>query len=822
MTDNARWAEIKALFGEALELTPADRTRLLDARCAADPNLRREVESLLASHDAAGDFIETPASVTLAPEDRSRAGDLIGPYRIEREIGRGGMGAVYLAVRADDAYRKRVAVKVIKRGMDTDEIVARFRRERQTLANLDHPNIARLLDGGTTDDGLPYFVMEYVEGEPLDRYCESRALSIRERLRLFRTVCSAVQFAHRNLVVHRDLKPDNILVTADGTPKLLDFGIAKLLTGADGGTVAPTRAAERMMTLDYASPEQLRGEAVSTATDVFSLGVMLYELVSGRHPFRRDGRPAYAIEVAICEDEPLRPGAGEIDLIVLMAIRKEPSRRYGAANELDDDLRRHLEGLPVAAHADSVGYRASKFVRRHKVGVAASALIAASLVAGIIGVSTQARIAAAERDRARVEADKARRVSAVLEQMLRAADPAVDGKDVTVAAVLGEASRRARIELAAQPDVRAAVRAAIGNTYYSLGLYDEAAAELQEALSLSESLHGRDAVETTDARVKLAYVHLEQGDVEAAERGFARAMTSLEAARARDVRDVRSRVINAMGLMAARRGQSDAAIAHYREALDITRALYGDMDLRVAEITNNLAVQAQAKANLDEAERLYRDALRVAQTLQGERHPGYATALSNLAGVMHSQGRLIEARPLYEQALALRTELLGADHSDLAFTEFNYADLLLQQGEFEPARAVTARILARRGRALPERHPIVPAALINQGRARLGLGDGAGAERDIREGLMLRRAMMPPDHWLIANTESILGECLMVRGRVKEAEPLLVWSYQRLLANRGPAHERTRDARARLVRLYETTGRPQLAAGLRSPATPRP
>ncbi len=345
-----RWEEVKHIFATVVDLPREHRTEVLDDRCGQDVALRAEVESLLRAHDTAGDFIERPAVLSTLGPDASLHGRTIGPYRLEKEVGRGGMGAVYLAVRADDEYRKLVAVKVVKRGMDTDEIVTRFRRERQTLANLEHPNIARLIDGGTTDDGLPYFVMEFVEGRPLDDYCEEHRLSRNDRLRLFRVVCGAVQFAHRNLVVHRDLKPENILVTSDGTPKLLDFGISTVLSADLGqSAISETRPAERLLTPDYASPEQLRGEPVSTATDVFSLGVMLYELLSGSHPFRRPDRPAYAVETAICEEDPPRPGLGaDLDAIVMTAIRKEPSQRYGSALELDEDVRRYLEALPAS------------------------------------------------------------------------------------------------------------------------------------------------------------------------------------------------------------------------------------------------------------------------------------------------------------------------------------------------------------------------------------------------------------------------------------------------------------------------------------------
>jgi serine/threonine-protein kinase len=818
--DATRWAHIKAVFADAMEHSGDDRQRYLDAACADDSALRSEVESLLHSHDRAGDFIDTPAVVAGGVfAEHPLAGRMFGHYRLERELGRGGMGTVFLGVRADAEYRKQVAIKIIKRGMDTDEIVARFRRERQTLATLDHPNIARLLDGGTTPEGLPYFVMEFVEGQPLDDYCAAHSLATDDRLRLFRIVCGAVQYAHRNLVVHRDLKPDNILVTQDGAPKLLDFGIAKLLGAeAEPGAPAQTRPADRLLTLDYASPEQLRGEPVSTAADVFSLGVMLYELLAGQHPFRRPGRSAYSVETAICEEDPAAPSAvvadarlrrrlgGDLDTIVMTAISKEPERRYGSALELDEDIRRHLEGLPVVARGAAFLYRASKFMRRHRAAVAAGVLTAASLIAGLVGVAWQARVAQGERDRARLEANKAERVSAVLQQMLRAPDPSVGSREITVAQVLDEASRRAAIELKDQPEVRGSVRAAIGNTFYSLGLYDRAAQELEEALTVARQSYGDHHQDTVHARVSLASVRMEQGQLDESEREYRAALLALEALQMTESDD-RAAAINGLGMVAAQRGQTEVAVAHYREALAMRRRLHGDNDMSVAEILNNLAVQAQGRADLAEAESLYRDVLRIVATLRGEQDPGYATALSNLAGVLHSQGKLDEAGALYERTLARRLTTLGVDHPDVTFTQFNYSDLLLQRGEYERAITLAESIVARRGKTLPERHPIVPAAMVTIGRARMALGDTAAAEQTLRGALALRRQILPPGHWLTANTESVLGECLLVNGRLSEAEKLLTASYERLLADRGPSHERTREARARLARLYRESGR---------------
>ncbi|HEV2202588.1 MAG TPA: serine/threonine-protein kinase [Bryobacteraceae bacterium] len=428
-----QWARIREIFEGALERPAQDRAAYLRVLCAGDDEMRRDVEGLLASHDSSTDFLETPAvhlaqalaSTGAHGEDGEYpAGYRLGPYQLERRIGRGGMGSVWLATRFDPEFNRKVAIKMVKRGMDSQEILRRFRMERQLLANLDHPNIAMLIDGGSTPEGLPYLVMEHVEGTPIDRYCEDRKLSITGRLKLFRAVCSAVQYAHQNLVVHRDIKTGNILVTAEGVPKLLDFGIAKLLR-SDSSTLdlAQTRPEMRPMTLDYASPEQVRGEAITTATDIYSLGVLLYRMLTARMPYGLETRSQAALQHAIREKAPLPPSAvvltdediaipqatqkidiavletrdkarkrlrrklrGDLDMIVLKALRKEPHERYVSAEQFSEDIRRYLEGRPVIARMDTPGYRWGKFLRRNAVSVAAAVVIAAGLI-GTAGVS---------------------------------------------------------------------------------------------------------------------------------------------------------------------------------------------------------------------------------------------------------------------------------------------------------------------------------------------------------------------------------------------------------------------------------------------------
>ena len=389
------WRRIKAVAAGALEQPEDTRPAYVAATCGDDRTLHAQVESLLSSAAEATDLFETPSVLiagaravveTLARFETSRVGERIGAYRIVRELGGGGMGAAYLAVRADEAYQKTVAIKVIKRGMDTEAVLRRFRNERQILAGLDHPNIARLLDGGTTSDGLPYFVMEYAEGVPIDRYCNDRQLSVAERIVLFRQVCDAVRHAHAHRVIHRDLKPGNILVTVDGVPKLLDFGISKVLA-ADPADATESTAFSRAMTPQYASPEQMRGAPITEASDVYSLGLLLYELLTGKRPYSLDGLTLQQIDQVVCGQEAIPPSthrrelAGDLDNIVLMALRKDTARRYATVGDLSDDLLRHLDGRPVRARADDVSYRAGRFLKRHRARAIEGAVVLLVLVA---------------------------------------------------------------------------------------------------------------------------------------------------------------------------------------------------------------------------------------------------------------------------------------------------------------------------------------------------------------------------------------------------------------------------------------------------------
>ena len=787
-------------------------------------------------------------ATTRRKEDRPQAERRIGPYRLLRELGHGGMGTVYLAARADDQYQKRVAIKVV-RGLNTEEIVRYFRRERQILAGLEHPNVARLLDGGSTEDGLPYFVMEYVEGQAIDAYCDEGKLSIEERLRLFQAVCSVVQYAHRNLVVHRDLKPANILVTAEGVPKLLDFGIAKLvnpeLAGAAGSVTGLA------MTPEYASPEQVKGRPITTATDVYSLGVVLYELLTGRRPYGQKAQGSLELLKAVCEEEPERPSTavgrteertlpsgekrtttpesasrtregtperlrrrlrGDLDNIVLMALAKEPQRRYPSVEALSEDIRRYLDGLPVHAHKASVRYSALKFVRRHALGVgAASGLILLTVAFGIM-MGIQARRIAWERDRARAAAGKADRINSFMREMLASADPRTGSRDVTVAAVLDRASARLETELASEPEIKAAVLTTLGTTYEGLGLFEPAEKHLRAALNTRISVLGAEHLEVARSLHALAIVLEDRGDLKEAERLKREALGMLQRLGAGEGEDAAD-TLGALARELEGLGNSWAAEELSRRTLNLYRRLSGTHRGAIAATLNNLGVVLGQRGDWTGAEMHHRLALEEIRTLRGPDHPEVAAAMCTLGAVLEKNGDVAGAETIYRDSLAIRQRLLGQEHPDTTRSMYALAHLLrTKKGEPEEAARLCREVLVLRGAALSDSHPMVAATLQLEGLSLMDLGQIGEAEPLLRESLELRRRSLPPGHWLIAASESSLGSCLKARGRYPEAETLMLHGYEGLKSSRGEANEVTVEARQRLVVLYEAWGKPEKAA----------
>ncbi len=907
-----RWQRVEEVFAEVAPLPPAEREERLERLCGGDADLLREVRSLLAADGAAGDFLESPALSETEREDLGRAarqaapvlpaaGWRIGPYRVERRLGQGGMGTVYLAVRDDQEYSQQVAIKVFSSSTDRADLLRRFRSERQILARLEHPNIARLLDGGTTAEGLPYLVMEYVDGEPIDRYCDRRQLGVDARLALVLQVSAAVQYAHQNLVIHRDLKPGNILVAADGNPRLLDFGIAKLLDGTDLPlTMAATRTGQRLMTPQYASPEQVEGGAITTATDVYSLGVLLYLLLTGRLPYRVEGERggALAIERAVLEQEPerpstaaretaaartgeSRPGTGgrsslfarlsrvrtgidaDLDNIVLLALRKEPARRYASAALLAEDLRRFRAGLPVAARPATLRYRAAKFVRRHRLGVALAAGLLA-VILGLAAVSTvQALRLARQRDEIRDERDKAVEVARFLEEVFQVSGPGqARGETVTAREILDQAAARLgaeRAQLDEQPEVEAALATTMGNVYRELGLVDRAQPLLDRSLALrreafgdrhpqvAESLHAlgllaivrgelpraealhrralalrRELLGEADPRIAeslngLGTALLAQADYPAAEQALRQALDLNRRHFGHDHPDV-AEGLNNLGLLHKQKGDLEGAEALYREGLRIWRRLYGEKHPALATQLNNLAALQVERGDLAGAEASSRESLAVAHRLYGPEHPEIALQLNNLGSALLLQGKSEEAEPLLRRSLALRRKLLGAEHEQVAMGLNNLGRLLHDRGELAPARPLYEEGLRISQKVFGEEHPRTATALANLAALLAESGDPAAAEPLARRALAARRKILGEAHADTGAALTMLGTLRLNRGAPAAAEPLLRQGLAVLEAALGGEHWRTADAQSQLGAVLATRGQaaeaePLLLAG---------
>jgi serine/threonine-protein kinase len=831
------------LATEVLARPTGEREAYLETQCAGDPGLRRQVEALLerrreafAWFDDLGAQVAASASLEL---EASRQEMRVGPYRTVRVLGHGGMGTVFLAERADGQFDQRVALKLIRLGRESEETVRRFLAERQILARLQHPHIARLLDGGV-DGGRPYFVMEYVEGLPLGRYCDERRLSVEERLRVFVTVCEAVQDAHRSLVVHRDLKPTNVLVTAGGTVKLLDFGIAKVLAQGVPDTGDPTVTGSRALTPGYAAPEQFRGEAPTTATDVYSLGVILYELLCGRAPFPVRGRSPGEVERAILEAEPEPPSraarrtqegpgtplpeelaaarsttagrlprrlAGELDAICLTALRKEPARRYLTADRLADDVRRHLEGLPLRAHRDSLGYRAGKFMRRHRWGVAAASLLGLLVVGFAAAMAVQSARVSRERD-------KARRVADLFVDTFRLSDPAeARGETITARELLDRGAHRIDGELGDQPEVQASLLVVLGRVYQNLGLFERAAPLLTKALAARRQVLGPSHPDLVESLNSLGELLRQKGDYRAAEPILREALaTSRRLFGAADPRVAET--LNHLGKVRYAQGAYPEAEAAVREALAIQRGALPAGHADLGESLNNLATVVLARGDQPGAESLFREALAVRRQALGPDHALVAASLNNLALVLQSRGAYDEAEGANREALAVYRKLFPDDNPRVATVLNNLGLSLYLKGDYAGAEPVFRESLAMRRRLLSPSHPEVAQSASNLGLLLQGLGRHDEAEALYRESLAVREKALGADHPLVAGSLNNLGLLFQARGRHGEAQALFAQGRDLLVRRLGPAHALVATSLSNLGSVALDRGRLEAAEAL--------
>ena len=786
-------------------------------------------------------------------------GDRIGQYRVLRTLGVGGMGEVYLAERADAEFEQQVAIKVVHGGSLARGIQSRLKIERQILAQLDHPNIAHLLDGGSLPDGTAYIVMEYVDGIPIDAFCDSNRLDVATRLKLFQTVCIAVHYAHQNLIVHRDLKPSNILVTAAGVPKLLDFGIAKLLDHRQAmhHTLAVTHADIRVMTPDHASPEQVRGQAITTSSDVYVLGVLLYKLLTGTGPFVIPSMRLTDIERAICEKDPPLPShsintedsatlsiaearnttagrlrrtlGGDLDNIVLMAMRKEPERRYSSSQQMAGDIQRYLEGKPVIARRDTMSYRTIKFISRHWLPVTAGASAVLLTLAFAATTYVQSLRIAAERDRAaeqRVMAERERaraeEVSSFLVNLFKLSDPQENrGNQVTARELLDSGAKRLQAGLQDQPATKAALLSTVGAVYDSLGQYKEALpiltesltlqpqsrdksrietllelgrartgagdlsgaeAPLQEALHLSQGF-GAASQESGRSLWALGVLRYQQGRFVDAKRLYNRSLDILEAASAPPT-DV-SALLDDLAQVYVAQQQWALAKQTYERALEVDRRVLGDDHPRVAERLNNLAIVAQNLGDLKLAETLFRDAIRRHERAYGDQHPDTGTVRGNYGLLLQREGRLAEAEPLLRNALDVQLKLYGPDNYNVAYARVSLAMLLHDQGNLGAAESEFREALAVYDKSLPANHQYRAALLMHFARLLVDRGKFAEALAMSEQSVNIWNATSPALSPYTAQAHAIHAYALAHLGKPREAAEELDAALPVLLKARG-------------------------------------
>ena len=870
-----RWQQIQALFHAALECDETERSAWLDTECD-DDELRREVESLLASHCQATAFIDRPAvdrsalhlsSVPLpgAFDDDQIAGRRIGPYELVRLLGRGGMGAVFLAFRADDSYRQQVAIKLLERNLVQLDLERRFLSERQILANLDHPHIAKLLDGGSTEEGAPYLVMEFVEGLPITQYCQHNQLGVEERLRLFLKVCAAVAFSHRNLVVHRDIKPGNILVTGDGQPKLLDFGIAKLLRQDDfPRTLVQTQSGVQMMTPSYASPEQVLGAAITTATDVYSLGVLLNVLLTGQLPYQLESQAPHELTRAVCEQMPRRPSsaaadaesveeagiaeraaklqrrlAGDLDTIVLMALRKEPDRRYNSVEQLSEDVQRHLNGHPVSARKDTLAYRASKFFNRHRWSLSAAAVALTLLIALLAGLLLQRQETLRQRDRASA-------VSQFMVDQFENADPGQSkGDKITVLEVLNKSAGKLQ-RFSSQPETQASLLETLAKTYMGLGQFDKAHELLTSALGNRRRIHSKNDPKLAGTLESLGRVETQQASYELAEKNLLEAL-AIRRRRARKEPDavasclyklaslyqierrfeearelleeaieliepnteVRTQLLatglDALGTLQRQLAQHETAEGLHRRAIELMKSIT-DRHPLIATATGNLATALRRQGHHAEAEEAFREAIRRQRQLYPEAHPLLASTLNNLASMLRQLGRLDEAEELFQEALEMRREVYGDDHPAIAKTLDQLGELRQEQDRLPEAETLFLRALEIRQSKLGPDHPEVARTLSRLASLRSDQEDFAEAERLYLKAMAIYQLGQGAPNPDVAAVATNLSHLYAKQGRLDQAEAMRRRALDVSLRILGPTHPT-------LAKLYYNLASLQLKRG---------
>ncbi|MEO0424051.1 MAG: serine/threonine-protein kinase [Pseudomonadota bacterium] len=867
----SQWSTLKAYFRELSELPPLRQQARLAAIAREEPALATELSELLRAEDPQDESITGGVQSLLGEfadaHVAGRLGALVGSYRITEHLAHGGMGDVFLGERADGTFEQRVAIKLMRAGFRSEEDLRRFDAERRLLARLDSPGIARVLDGGSMGDGTPYLVMEYVDGVPIDTYCTEQALSLRARISLFREVCSAVEFAHRNLVVHRDLKPSNILVTREGQAKLLDFGIAKPI---DDGAGDATEASARAMTPDFASPEQVLGQPITTSSDVYSLGVLLYLLTTGLRPYSTAGLRASERETMICEADPQRPSVrrrspqdghpepvslrGDVDAIVIKALRKQPGERYSSVQALSDDLLRYLDGAPVAARDRRWAYVLQKFLRRHALAVSGGLLGTLGL-AGAIAYHTHT--VTLERDRAQLEARRAQSVANFMTEIFAAPNPEQRGVNVSARAVVDAGAERLERTLADQPDIRAALLTSLGEVYESLGEPDAALARHTEARELYESLGDRRGVARALAGLGAAYgekrefdsaiehyleaVALEEqlspagsldlahyfsslGDVYKRQGDFPSAEAYLRAAleRYRQLGEQSSEAygVTLMGLGSTRQLLGDYAEAEQllREAVKIIEARVAPTNAKYSLTLFNLASALVDQRKYAEAEQLYLEVLELEPKAYGPDHPALDNAMVQLGSLYRETGQLEEAERYLQRAVAHSARTRGRRTFDTGYNLHQLSVLQHKRGDLSAAQSGFAEVVDIYAEVLGEDSPYLASVSVAYARLLTDAGKPDAALARAQAALRAGQASLPEGHWLIAQAGAVVGIAQRDLGAADVAQASLAESFAQLSEVR-PGDAGTIAAGEALAELYAQAARYDEAARVREAIT---
>ena len=865
------WTRAKELFSTAVTLDEAGRDAYIDSQPDSNEILD-EARSLLAAYLESPDFLEgavpelPPVELTDEPAI-SLAGRRIGAWQLVREIGHGGMGVVWEARRADRQYDQRAAMKLLRASLLSDRDIRRFREERQILASLNHPCIARLLDGGMLEDGSPYLVMEFVDGLPLDAWCDREELNVRQRLEVFLLVCSAVEYAHRQLVIHRDLKPANILVTAsDGVPKLLDFGIAKLVQSGGEEQYSTTR----LLTPECASPEQVRGEPMSTANDVFSLGVLLYSLLTGHHPFAAPGANPLETMRAICETEPRLPSSmapgrrrelhGELDAIILQAMRKKPAERYSSVGALANDIRAWLEGSPVSAIRQPWWRRSAKLIWRYKVQSAAIALAVVSLLAGILFTSIAAKharqsaheaivqkdhaqiaqhtaqaerdraiaaqqaaiaaekAAAEDRNRANTEATTALSINDFLENdLLAQAGPSNQSSengnpdpDLKVRTALDRAAGRIQGKFTGQPLVEASIRQTIGESYLDLGLLPEAQRQFERAVELRRQSLGEYAAETLSSMRKLAQTYRDEARYPQAESLFKQVLKAQRTTLGENDSATLDTALD-LGAIYYSIGRFPEADAMISRIVQTRRHLYPNKLAELFDAVQALASVSSEEGKLDAAERYANEAVEIARRLHGDDHPDTLKARRVLVIIYRWKKEIDAAEKLQAEVLAGDRRVLGLEHPRTLIDMNNLGAIYRLEGRYTESAGMMRQVLEISRRTNGPENMYTLAYENGLVQTLYSLGEFAEAEPlAVKNQETLKRVFGEDNQWTITSAKT-LGLIYDAEGRYKEAEPILLKVLEDTRRVQGAEHLNVATATTYLGVLYQDEGKNDLA-----------